>query len=88
MMDAADDSATLDMESADLEAAASYQANGKMTRSLITEAARAVEKKYFGQTKQQLKSLMYLGCEHFPAVCGCCWESHFFFALRAGLRLS
>ncbi len=33
----------------------------KMTRSLITEAARADEKKFLGQTKAQLKSLMFLG---------------------------
>ncbi len=52
------------IESTDLEAAAassSYQANAKATRSLITAGARAAEKKFFGQTKQQLKGLLYLG---------------------------
>jgi hypothetical protein len=72
------------MESTDMEAAvtaSSYQANAKATRSLITEGARAAEKKYFGQTKQQLKGLLYLGSGTSVTLSGC--SSRFFPGLRS-----
>jgi hypothetical protein len=73
------------MESTDLEAAvasSSYQANAKTTRSLITEGARAAEKKFFGQTKQQLKGMLYLGLGT-SVTWPCCSRSPFFPGLRS-----